>query len=85
MLEGNAGDLRTGLAMQSLHNGREWIHEPIRLHVVIEAPQSPIEEVIKKHTLVRELIENEWLYFFNMDSDGRLHQRSSNGTWLEIT
>ncbi|BAM06488.1 YbcC family protein [Leptospirillum ferrooxidans] len=85
VLEGNAGDLRTGLAMQSLHNGREWIHEPIRLHVVIEAPQSPIEEVIKKHTLVRELIENEWLYFFNMDSDGRLHQRISNGTWLEIT
>lgn len=84
VLEGNAGDLRTGLAMQSLHNGREWIHEPIRLHVVIEAPQSPIDEVIQKHTLVRELIENEWLYFFNMDSDGKIHQRLSNGKWLEI-
>lgn len=83
VLEGNGGDLRTGLAMQSLHNGEEWIHEPIRLNVIIEAPKTPIDEIIQKHAVVRELIENEWLYLFNMDDDGRIHQRRSNGQWVE--
>ena len=31
VLEGNGGDLRVGLPMQSLHNGRAWMHEPLRL------------------------------------------------------
>ena len=84
VLEGNGGDLRTGLAIQSLHNGTEWIHEPVRLHVIIEAPQAPIDEVIKKHTIVRELIENEWLYFFNMDSEGNIHQKLPDGRWHPI-
>jgi hypothetical protein len=84
VLEGNGGDLRTGLAIQSLHNGEEWIHEPIRLNVIIEAPKTPIDEIIQKHAVVRELIENEWLYLFNMDDDGRIHQRRPNGQWVEV-
>ncbi|WPL22307.1 hypothetical protein Thiofri_02467 [Thiorhodovibrio frisius] len=36
MLEGNAGDLRVGLPMQSLHDGKQWIHEPMR-----RLPRSP--------------------------------------------
>jgi len=84
VLEGNGGDLRTGLAMQSLHNGVEWIHEPIRLHVIIEAPKAPIDKVIQNHSVVRDLIQNEWLYFFSMDDDGKIHQKLSDGHWLQI-
>ncbi|EQD34924.1 hypothetical protein B1B_17017, partial [mine drainage metagenome] len=84
VLEGNGGDLRTGLSMQSLHNGIKWIHEPIRLHVIIEAPKDPIDVIIEKHPTVRDLIENEWLYFFSMDDDGGIHQRRPDGQWLEI-
>jgi hypothetical protein len=70
--------------MQSLHNGIKWIHEPIRLHVIIEAPKDPIDVIIEKHPTVRDLIENEWLYFFSMDDDGGIHQRRPDGQWLEI-
>ncbi|WP_237113757.1 putative inorganic carbon transporter subunit DabA [Pseudoalteromonas rubra] len=27
IFEGDGGDLRTGLAMQSLHNGHDWMHQ----------------------------------------------------------
>ncbi|OYY33581.1 MAG: hypothetical protein B7Y58_08745 [Halothiobacillus sp. 35-54-62] len=38
VLEGNSGDLRIGLSLQSLHNGETWQHEPLRLSAFIEAP-----------------------------------------------
>ncbi len=81
VLEGNGGDLRTGLAIQSLHDGHRWIHEPLRLNVVIEAPQEAIEDVIARHTLVRDLIENEWLFLFRLDDGHRLTRREKNGSW----
>ena len=42
VLEGNGGDLRVGLPLQSLHDGERWVHEPLRLSVFIEAPESAI-------------------------------------------
>ena len=36
---GIGGDLRIGLFMQSLHNGQEWMHQPLRLSVYIVAPK----------------------------------------------
>ncbi|MHB8369798.1 MAG: YbcC family protein [Leptospirales bacterium] len=81
VLEGNGGDLRVGLALQSLHDGRRWVHEPLRLNVLIEAPQDPIDDVISRHELVRELIENEWLYFFRIEGDGSVYRRRSDRQW----
>ncbi|OOH72174.1 putative inorganic carbon transporter subunit DabA, partial [Leptospirillum ferriphilum] len=78
------GDLRTGLAIQSLHDGHRWIHEPLRLNVVIEAPQEAIEDVIARHTLVRDLIENEWLFFFRIGEDQSVYQRKTNRTWEKM-
>jgi len=43
VLEGQGGDLRTGLPMQSLHDGENWRHEPMRLSVYIEAPEAAME------------------------------------------
>jgi hypothetical protein len=40
VIEGNAGDIRSGLPIQSLHDGQDWQHEPLRLAVYIEAPKS---------------------------------------------
>jgi uncharacterized protein YbcC (UPF0753/DUF2309 family) len=61
VLEGNGGDLRVGLALQSIHDGERFVHEPFRLSVLIEAPRDQIETIIRKHQVVRELVENEWL------------------------
>ncbi|MCB0187394.1 MAG: DUF2309 family protein, partial [Caldilineaceae bacterium] len=46
VLEGNGGDLRVGLPWQSVHDGENYVHEPLRLSVVIEAPLPAITDVI---------------------------------------
>lgn len=82
VLEGQGGDLRPGLPMQSLHDGRRWMHEPLRLHVLIEAPESAMEAILAKHALVRNLVENGWLHLFQIAGDGRVLRRYRKpGTW----
>jgi len=81
VFEGNGGDLRIGLPMQSLHNGERWMHEPLRLSVYIDAPKEAIEKVVAENEVVRQLIDNEWLYCFRWDSDGTI-ERYLNQQWL---
>lgn len=70
VFEGNGGDLRGGLALQSVHDGREWRHEPLRLSVYIEAPKEAINNILKKHVHVADLVKNEWLFLFQIEMDG---------------
>ncbi len=84
VLEGNGGDLRVGFAMQSLHDGRDWIHEPIRLNVLIEAPQERMDDIISRHALVRELVDNSWVYLFQIDDDGKLYRRLFEKRWEQV-
>jgi uncharacterized protein YbcC (UPF0753/DUF2309 family) len=69
VFEGNGGDLRIGLARQSLHDGTRWVHEPLRLTVVIDAPAAAIEAVIQKHAMVRQLLDNQWLTLWRMGAE----------------
>ena len=68
VFEGNGGDLRIGLPMQSLHDGSQWQHTPLRLSVFIEAPQAAIDSIIAKHAVVKNLVDNQWLHLFQMQS-----------------
>ncbi len=79
VVEGNNPDLRLGLSLQSVHDGKKWRHEPIRLHVVIDAPAERIEAILKKQTDVRQLVENRWLWLFRWGDGGLEHYR--DGTW----
>ncbi|MEE4174466.1 MAG: DUF2309 domain-containing protein [Xanthomonadales bacterium] len=81
VLEGNGGDLRLGLALQSLHDGRRWVHEPLRLSVFIEAPAEAIDEVIAGNTMVHDLVTNEWLHLFRVADDGEVLRRLPDGGW----
>jgi uncharacterized protein len=81
VLEGNGGDLRVGLPMQSLHDGKRWVHEPLRLSVFIEAPQAQMDDVISRHELVRQLVENGWLHLFRISDDGTVYRRIANADW----
>lgn len=65
--EGNGGDLRVGLPIQSVHDGEKFVHEPLRISVFIAAPSSAIENVIAKHAVVRSLVDNQWLYLLHLD------------------
>jgi uncharacterized protein len=85
VFEGNGGDLRTGLPLQSLHDGKRWVHEPLRMTVCIEAPCEAIDAVIEKHAAVRELVANAWLHLFQIAPDGGLHQWRAARQWLPFT
>ncbi|MDE2622574.1 MAG: DUF2309 domain-containing protein [Betaproteobacteria bacterium] len=78
VFEGNGGDLRIGLSRQSLHDGHRWVHEPLRLTVVIEASQQAIEQVIERHTVVRNLLQHGWLHLWCLEN-GRLSRRAPEG------
>ncbi|MBC7547295.1 MAG: DUF2309 family protein, partial [Polaromonas sp.] len=79
VFEGNGGDLRIGLSRQSLHDGERWVHEPLRLTVVIDAPQQAIEGVIGKHAVVQQLLDNGWLQLWRFDQAQLL--RYALGGW----
>ena len=82
VFEGNGGDLRIGLSKQSLHNGHDWVHEPLRLTVAIEAPRARIEAIIAKHAAVRQLIDNGWLHLWQVQDDQLA--RYAAGQWLPL-
>ena len=85
VLEGNGGDLRTGLPWQSVHDGNEYQHLPVRLSVVIEAPRAGIDHVLKKHADVRALCDNQWIHLFAMDSNGKVsHRYAGEYAWEEL-
>jgi uncharacterized protein YbcC (UPF0753/DUF2309 family) len=75
VLEGNGGDLKTGLPWQSVHDGTRFVHEPVRLNVFIAAPPAAINGVIARHGAVRELVDNGWVHLFALAESGRVSQR----------
>jgi len=81
VFEGNGGDLRIGLSIQSLHDGERWMHAPLRLGVFIEAPHAAIDGVLAKHATLRQLVDNEWLHLFQLDSANRSVVARRNGAW----
>lgn len=81
VFEGNGGDLRIGLSMQSLHNGEKWMHQPQRLAVYLAAPREPIEQIIAKHDNVRWLVDNQWLFLLRWADEGVI-ERYYQGQWL---
>jgi uncharacterized protein YbcC (UPF0753/DUF2309 family) len=85
VLEGNAGDLKTGLAWQSVHDGEKLMHEPLRLNVLIEAPLAAISEIILTHKMVQDLVDNQWLHLWAMDDTGRVaHRYQRDGEWVAV-
>ena len=82
VFEGNGGDLRIGLSRQSLNDGKRWVHEPLRLTVVIDAPQAAIDAVIQQHAVVRQLLDNGWLYLWRLAQTGLLQY--DTGQWRQV-
>ena len=82
VFEGNGGDLRIGLSRQSLHDGERWVHEPLRLTVVIDAPQQAIDRVIRKHPVVQQLLDNGWLHLWRYgETEMQCHEA---GAWSPL-
>ncbi|MEM1099116.1 MAG: DUF2309 domain-containing protein [Planctomycetota bacterium] len=73
---GNGGDLRTGLAKQSVHAADgSWYHQPLRLQVLVEAARERIDGVLTTQPHVTDLVTNGWVRLFALDRD-------SDAAWL---
>jgi hypothetical protein len=79
VLEGNGGDLRVGLPWQSVHDGERFVHEPMRLTVVIEAPLEAMNVILQKHPSVRALVDNGWLHLYALGDAGHVTHRYMGG------
>jgi uncharacterized protein YbcC (UPF0753/DUF2309 family) len=85
VVEGNGGDLRIGLPIQSVHDGKRFVHKPLRLSVFIEAPREEIERIIAKHEVVHQLINQEWLHLLQINPiDLKVWRRCKGGAYLEL-
>ena len=79
VVEGNGGLLRNGLPWQSVHDGADLAHEPLRLTVIVEAPQDAINDILARHNGVRALFDNRWLHLLTLDDGGQMRGRYVGG------
>lgn len=80
VLQGNGGDLMTGLPWQSVHDGTRFQHEPLRLLVLVEAPRASLQQIIEKHAMVRNLVTNGWVCLVAWE-DNQFYRWTANETW----
>lgn len=83
VIEGNAGDLRTGLPLQSIHDGRDFVHEPRRLTVFLESDTELVEKVLESQPEVRQLFDHEWIHLVVI-SGKQARQRHQDGWKLLV-
>ena len=70
VVQGNGGDLKMGLPLQSLQLDDEQLyHNPIRLSVLIQAPVSRVTQILTHNPALRELLDNSWIYLMVMDPE----------------
>lgn len=85
VVEGNGGNMRAGLPWQSVHDGENFVHEPLRLTVAVEAPKEAISDILKRHAQVRALFDNGWLHLFTLDEQGQIAWRyAGNLGWTDV-
>lgn len=87
VVQGNGGDLKMGLPLQSLmQSDTEMHHQPLRLSVVIHAPVARVSEILLRNEHLQELLNNEWIYLLVMDplEENKVQQYDKNGKWFNV-
>ena len=85
VVEGNGGDLRTGLPLQSVHDGTRFFHRPSRITAAIAAPCGAMSAVIARHQGLRDLLDNGWIRLVALDDSGRIAHRYEGGLeWTAV-
>lgn len=85
VIEGSGGDLKTGLPLQSIHDGEKLQHLPNRLNVFIQAPIDAINTILEKHSNVQDLFDNQWISLFRIDENRKVTQKYfAKRNWEEI-
>ena len=84
VVQGNGGDLKTGLPWESLYTSKDTpYHPPLRLSVIIQAPLDQVKTIIAKNESLKALADNEWVYLIVMDplEGGTFYRYERNVGW----
>ena len=80
---GNGGDLQTGLPWESVYDGSDYRHKPLRLLAIIAAPISRVSAILSKHDELEQLLANGWLHLVVVDGE-RFYRYGANESWETI-
>lgn len=87
IMQGNASDLMPGLPLQSVFKSdNEPYHQSLRLTVIVYAPQSHIDSIIKQQSILQKLFGNGWVHMICFDP--KVKQKYSlqrNLTWTKFS
>jgi len=82
---GSQSDLQTGYPIQTVMSVPGWFHEPMRLSVIIEAPQAQILGIIQRHPVLQRIYNNQWVHLTARDPrTGDWHRYRPGGQWEQV-
>jgi uncharacterized protein YbcC (UPF0753/DUF2309 family) len=80
VMDGAQSDLRTGLPFQMV-----WVHEPMRLTIVVEGRPAIVSSIVQKHRNLQKLFDNMWLHLIVLDiHTGAFARYLPAGKWSTI-
>ncbi len=88
VVQGNGGDLKIGLPIQSVNSSDDdFYHKPLRLSVIIQAPKNRIEEILAKNANLKMLLDNRWIYLLVMDPKNadKIERYEYNFNWTAVS
>jgi len=82
VMTGNLSDLRTGLPAQTVLDGGQPYHQPLRLITLIEAPFEHALQAIEGVVAVKRLVRNGWIRLLVIDPEAAAAYFYDDGEWL---
>ena len=87
VVQGNGGDLKMGLPLQSLNlTDNNFYHQPLRLSVFIQAPIKIVMEILLRNEQLKTLLDNEWIYLLVIDpiQNNGIKKYNKDGEWVSV-
>lgn len=88
VVQGNGGDLKMGLPLQSLYSSdKNMYHQPLRLSVIVQAPVQRVSEILLRNENLKMLLDNEWIYLMVMDptKENQILKYSKSMNWVNAS
>lgn len=85
VVQGNGGDLKMGLPLQSLYQSdTAMYHQPLRLSVLIQAPVDRVDAILKRNASLKTLLHHAWIYLLVMDplQHNTILRYQGDGAWV---